>query len=106
MIHSSVKKYEIFIHVLEFLNFRKISFSFKEPTSGLDYKTAFSLIRVLQTYASSHGKTVISTIHQPSSQMFRMFDLLLLMCEGHVSLGDRILNVYTVRLASEVTANL
>lgn len=29
------------------------------------------------------GRTVITTIHQPSSRMFHMFDKLLLISEGH-----------------------
>ena len=35
------------------------------------------------------GKTVVSTIHQPSSEVYAMFDRILLMAEGRVAyLGD------------------
>jgi ABC-type multidrug transport system ATPase subunit len=30
------------------------------------------------------GRTVVSTIHQPSSEIFGTFDKLLLMVEGHI----------------------
>lgn len=79
-----------------------------EPTSGLDSTSANRLLRILQSIAMvkylcllsellvvvpnknhfslSHlqtGRTVITTIHQPSSRMFHMFDKLLLIAEGY-----------------------
>ncbi|PPR83635.1 hypothetical protein GOBAR_AA37073 [Gossypium barbadense] len=53
-----------------------------EPTSGLDSTSANKLIHILQGVAKA-GRTVITTIHQPSSRMFHMFDKLLLISEGY-----------------------
>ncbi|XP_007020427.2 PREDICTED: ABC transporter G family member 26 [Theobroma cacao] len=53
-----------------------------EPTSGLDSTSANKLIQILQGVAKA-GRTVITTIHQPSSRMFHMFDKLLLISEGY-----------------------
>lgn len=55
-----------------------------EPTSGLDTQNAFSVVKILQELAHEHGRTVIATIHQPSSQIFHLFDDLLLMAQGQV----------------------
>ncbi|XP_063965625.1 uncharacterized protein LOC129275898 [Lytechinus pictus] len=55
-----------------------------EPTSGLDSRTAFHLLETLKDYAVSSGKTVIMSIHQPSSRVFKLFDRLLLLSEGQV----------------------
>ncbi|GLT83752.1 hypothetical protein SLE2022_020240 [Rubroshorea leprosula] len=53
-----------------------------EPTSGLDSTSANKLLQILQGVAKA-GRTVITTIHQPSSRMFHMFDKLLLISEGY-----------------------
>nr|XP_022337318.1 ABC transporter G family member 22-like [Crassostrea virginica]XP_022337410.1 ABC transporter G family member 22-like [Crassostrea virginica] len=53
-----------------------------EPLTGLDASTAYSFIQMLKTYAATHDKIVITTVHQPSSKLFFSFDSLLLMCEG------------------------
>lgn len=53
-----------------------------EPTSGLDSQTALQIVRVLKKEALL-GKTVIATIHQPSAQIFMMFDRLLLLSDGY-----------------------
>jgi ABC-type multidrug transport system ATPase subunit len=55
-----------------------------EPTSGLDSFMARTVCKILQEIAHDQGKTIISTIHQPSSQAFMYFDRLLLMCDGHI----------------------
>ncbi|KAK4491795.1 hypothetical protein RD792_002571 [Penstemon davidsonii] len=52
-----------------------------EPTSGLDSTSANKLLQILQGLAKA-GRTIISTIHQPSSRMFYMFDKVLLISEG------------------------
>ena len=52
-----------------------------EPTTGLDSYTATSVIEVLVEMAES-GRTVISTIHQPNSEMFSKFNQLMLMANG------------------------
>lgn len=44
----------------------------------------FIWLQVLKGLAQT-GKTVISTIHQPSSEVYSMFDKLLLMAEGKVA---------------------
>jgi ABC-type multidrug transport system ATPase subunit len=54
-----------------------------EPTSGLDSYSASSLIQTLQNLA--HGKknrTVIMSIHQPRSDIFYMFDNLMVFSHG------------------------
>ncbi|MED6219790.1 ABC transporter G member 26 [Stylosanthes scabra] len=53
-----------------------------EPTSGLDSTSANKLLLTLQGLAKG-GRTIITTIHQPSSRIFHMFDKLLLISEGY-----------------------
>mmetsp|Transcript_10758 Transcript_10758/g.19788 ORF Transcript_10758/g.19788 Transcript_10758/m.19788 type:complete len:635 (-) Transcript_10758:82-1986(-) len=55
-----------------------------EPTSGLDSTSAVALIRMLQQLARSAQKTVVTSIHQPSSALFHSFDQLIMLAEGHV----------------------
>lgn len=54
-----------------------------EPTSGLDSFKALQIVQLLNKQARK-GKTVISTIHQPSSEAFRSFDRLILMMDGYI----------------------
>ncbi|KAL4474939.1 hypothetical protein ABPG74_001635 [Tetrahymena malaccensis] len=53
-----------------------------EPTSGLDSFTAYNVVDVLQQYAREQNKTIICTIHQPSSEIFIKFDRLILLVDG------------------------
>ena len=41
-----------------------------EPTSGLDSFIATSLVKTLHKLSRLRGKTIIATIHQPSSKSF------------------------------------
>ena len=55
-----------------------------EPTSGLDSFKALEIVKILHNLSRKQGKTVIATIHQPSSAAFIHFDKLILMAEGHI----------------------
>ncbi|KAB2096971.1 hypothetical protein ES319_A01G139600v1 [Gossypium barbadense] len=52
-----------------------------EPTSGLDSTTALRTVQTLQDIAEA-GKTVLTTIHQPSSRLFHKFDKLIVLGKG------------------------
>ncbi|OWY92372.1 ABC transporter, partial [Phytophthora megakarya] len=52
-----------------------------EPTSGLDSFMAETVVMQLQQIARD-GRTVIVTIHQPSSEVFALFDQLYLLSDG------------------------
>ncbi|CAG2103033.1 unnamed protein product [Medioppia subpectinata] len=67
-----------------------------EPTTGLDSFMAQNIVQTLKTMASegrtitlktmaSEGRTIVCTIHQPSSQVFALFDHILLMADGRVA---------------------
>lgn len=52
-----------------------------EPTSGLDSTAAHRLMTTLSSLAEK-GKTVVTSIHQPSSRVYQMFDSVLVLSEG------------------------
>lgn len=54
-----------------------------EPTSGLDSDKALMIVYFLKRLAEK-GKTIISTIHQPSSKAYSLFNKVILMCDGHI----------------------
>ncbi|CAL4117650.1 unnamed protein product [Meganyctiphanes norvegica] len=56
-----------------------------EPTSGLDSFMAQNIVEVMKDLATRFNKCIISTIHQPSSEVFALFDRVLLMAEGRVA---------------------
>nr|DAD29642.1 TPA_asm: hypothetical protein HUJ06_031110 [Nelumbo nucifera] len=59
-----------------------------EPTTGLDSASAFFVIQALRTTARD-WRTVICSIHQPSSEVFDLFDDLFLLSSGEaVYFGD------------------
>jgi len=69
-----------------------------EPTSGLDGQSAYNTVRFLRKLADV-GQAVLVTIHQPSAQVFSVFDTLLLLAKGGktVYFGDIGENGRTVR---------
>eukprot|EP01031_Cornospumella_fuschlensis_P038813 gene38813-47202_t len=54
-----------------------------EPTSGLDSLIALEVMQVVRRLADQR-RTCVSTIHQPSPQVFELFDLVLLIAAGRM----------------------
>ncbi|KAJ6507866.1 pleiotropic drug resistance ABC transporter [Mycena vitilis] len=52
-----------------------------EPTSGLDSQSAWAIMLFLQQLAAN-GQAILCTIHQPSAELFQLFDRLLLLRKG------------------------
>ena len=48
---------------------------------------ACQVAKILSVVAHRHGRTVVCTIHQPSSDIFHMFDDLIVLADGQVSTG-------------------
>ncbi|XP_053998042.1 protein scarlet isoform X1 [Hylaeus anthracinus] len=59
-----------------------------EPTTGQDSHSANSLVSQLKTFAGQ-GRTVLCTIHQPSSAIFDSFDRIILIADGRVAFAGR-----------------
>eukprot|EP01116_Phalansterium_solitarium_P017564 TRINITY_DN4362_c0_g1_i1.p1 TRINITY_DN4362_c0_g1~~TRINITY_DN4362_c0_g1_i1.p1 ORF type:complete len:619 (-),score=110.30 TRINITY_DN4362_c0_g1_i1:266-2122(-) len=55
-----------------------------EPTSGLDSTTARNIVQTLVALARKN-RTVICTIHQPRSDIFRLFDSVMLLSQGELA---------------------
>lgn len=55
-----------------------------EPTSGLDAYTAYSLVQTLQKLAHDKERTIVVSIHQPRSNIYYLFDSLMLLAYGEV----------------------
>ncbi|KAG6897004.1 hypothetical protein C0992_004715 [Termitomyces sp. T32_za158] len=52
-----------------------------EPTSGLDSQSAWSIMAFLRSLADN-GQAILCTIHQPSAELFQVFDRMLLLRKG------------------------
>jgi ABC-type multidrug transport system ATPase subunit len=53
-----------------------------EPTSGLDSSTAYSIGKLLRQEAE-RGMAILCTIHSPSSDLFQIFDRVILLSAGY-----------------------
>ncbi|THH00264.1 hypothetical protein EW026_g2253 [Hermanssonia centrifuga] len=53
-----------------------------EPTSGLDSQSAWAIVAFLRELADKAGQAILCTIHQPSGELFQVFDRLLLLRTG------------------------
>ncbi|KAL2341743.1 hypothetical protein Fmac_009683 [Flemingia macrophylla] len=62
-----------------------------EPTSGLDSTAAHRLLGTLASLAKK-GKTVVTSVHQPSSRVYQMFYKVLLLSEGSVCTSAKVLS--------------
>ena len=56
-----------------------------EPTSGLDSAAAAAIMRLLKTMAVQTGASIICTIHQPSSAVYKGFDQCLVISMGRTA---------------------
>uniref|UniRef100_A0AC34QYN6 ABC transporter domain-containing protein n=1 Tax=Panagrolaimus sp. JU765 TaxID=591449 RepID=A0AC34QYN6_9BILA len=56
-----------------------------EPTSGLDSYMARHTVEVLKQLATKKNMTIICTIHQPSSQLFALFDRICFLADGRTA---------------------
>ncbi|KAK9152653.1 hypothetical protein Sjap_000133 [Stephania japonica] len=68
-----------------------------EPTSGLDSTTAQRIVSTLWELTNG-GRTIVMTIHQPSSRLFYMFHKVLLLSDGnplYFGKGDQVMDYFS-----------
>jgi len=54
-----------------------------EPTTGMDTFTAEKIIQIVGKLARK-GRTIITTIHQPNTEIYKNMDLLMLLSYGKI----------------------
>ncbi|KAJ7946940.1 ABC transporter G family member [Quillaja saponaria] len=79
-----------------------------EPTSGLDSTTASRIVLTLSELAKG-GRTIVMTLHQPSSRLFYMFQKVLLLSEGsslYFGKGENVMDYFSsMGYVASVTMN-
>ncbi len=63
-----------------------------EPTCGLNTYSVYSLLNNLK-YLTNTGTTFIATIHQPSSDILRLFDDIIILNKGNIIFLDEVNNL-------------
>jgi ABC-type multidrug transport system ATPase subunit len=53
-----------------------------EPTSGLDSSSTYNVMKFIVRLCEAEGKTVVCTIHQPSSLVYEMFTTVMILSAG------------------------
>lgn len=67
---------------VELLHFPGLMF-LDEPTTGLDSSTSLEVLSALRNLANQQ-RTIIMTLHQPSQEMFQLFDRIMIMAASRV----------------------
>ncbi|EGC35232.1 hypothetical protein DICPUDRAFT_33697 [Dictyostelium purpureum] len=66
-----------------------------EPTSGLDSVTALSIMKTLQDLTKNKGCTVVVAIHQPRSEIFELFNRVMVILKGKMIYnGNKIIEYF------------
>jgi len=60
-----------------------------EPTSGLDSAAAASIMKYLGQMVREENIIIVSVIHQPSAEVFNLFDKLVVLSDGQVAFAGR-----------------
>ncbi|KAF8537404.1 P-loop containing nucleoside triphosphate hydrolase protein [Trichophaea hybrida] len=60
-----------------------------EPTTGLDATSAFQLVRTLKNLAKK-GRTIITTLHQPRSEIWGLFDRITIVARGSLVFSGKV----------------
>lgn len=55
-----------------------------EPTSGLDSAASYHVMNKIVQLAKQDGRTIVASIHQPSSEVFQLFHYLCLLSSGRI----------------------
>lgn len=78
-----------------------------EPTSGLDANNANNVVECLWKLAKENNRTLVLSIHQPRSNIFNLFDKLVLLSNGHmIYSGDTIsVNEFLINSGFKVPMN-
>ena len=55
-----------------------------EPTTGLDSATALEVMQLISNIKKQDNMTIISILHQPSSELLELFDKVIVLCDGMI----------------------
>lgn len=77
-----------------------------EPTSGLDATSSLKLIKILHKMTRTRHSTIALTIHQPRSEVFNLFDNLILLGTGGCMIYSGPLSGATILLSQAKSIKL